>query len=1376
MIGGKYLNLKFFGDKKGPGFSGTISGHQTRNINNSDSNETNHENFVGECDNNKNVEHKNKIEKNNSFIRDRRIIHEGWLNKWTNIIGSYRPRYFMLENGILRYSIDKYSPTKETFVLSHCKIRVCPDDPLHFEIETTEQGILYLKADLPEQKHKWYISFKKAQLNYMHGNFKRNYVGINSFITPTKHNSILDTVIKSSNEHFGEKNMMYEMNSRRSIQNNINDTNLAPMDMTRFSSIQTNDARQNKTDKENGSSTTDLSENDSNRIYDWKKINFDDIFISCTDFEEKNPTLCLMENIVSLKEVTREVIKDSDYENAKKFLNNIKSADLTSSNWKKMNSYLLKLTNSVECINLVIEKYINCSEMLLKEENIQTKCINKSLKLLAKQNYFLEQSQQNDLLGDRSLEVTMNLEKLDVYESEPESEDMFFDCDEPFSETVNASSSMSTKRASLKADPSWRENAPFITDKQMDKETHLEQKEPIKEGEDGSRRKKSKRGKMGKRNMSGEIENKGKGEREAQEKENEKEKEQYEEEDDKEKTEEENKYNTRDDMQKNHKMNISQLDDENDTDTFYNSRITNRVARNPQSNCYFSESIVSKEKLKGDPFSEGGIMKSNGYTKTHSRRSATKDSVQRKPKDSRVDNEMNNEETKESETHHLKDSKNDKDGNMTVREKNKILDNDDRNNYDGSDSDKMEVASSGDSSIESGDYDLFKLCSTKEVKSIDFKEVGIYTDESIPRRTKLPSPRTELKISLWSLLKDCIGKDLSRICMPIYLNEPSSFLQRLAEDFQYIYLLKYASKQMESAARLAFVTAFTISPYGSVIGRTYKPFNPLLGETYELSHRKFFFVAEQVLHHPPVTAYHCHNDYMENFASIVVNVQILGKSIQVNIPGANHLILKIPKTFNGTTKANNKNNLLATNSGSCTSTKTEMNREDGSIKTNNSFKSKNMSTSVSVGSDSESGAQGSMGMKRDLSPKDVKLGEEAEEIQSQCGKNECMENSENKKGKLENSNPKNNKKNKGNIDKKTKENDVNGGGNTNNKYNIGEDSTSYSQSIPKSCSGENSTNGYSLKKKDKDKDKEKVKQNKIDGNIKNQEDVNKTEKKKKQKSKKEHKKTNEDDCVYEHYTYQRANMIIHNIIFGKLWVELHGNYLIRNHNNGDFSVVRYIRKGWFDQDIHKVRAIICDRFKNVIFFIHGKWSQELYVACVRYMKKTDYSAPFFNADGTENKEYYSINALNEFINNFDWQFFEANIENMHSVCIWKAQKRPKNSDQYYGFNYMTMELNEITPEYDPSKGAAIACTDSRFRPDQRYYEMGNIEIAMSEKQRLENKQRQKSKLYGPNYVHKPMWFYKHKDPIHHENDIYLYNHKYWDAKKNNQFPDAPDIF
>lgn len=58
------------------------------------------------------------------------------------------------------------------------------------------------------------------------------------------------------------------------------------------------------------------------------------------------------------------------------------------------------------------------------------------------------------------------------------------------------------------------------------------------------------------------------------------------------------------------------------------------------------------------------------------------------------------------------------------------------------------------------------------------------------RRERLPPPKQrEKSISLWSIIKECVGKDLSRVCLPVYFNEPLSSLQRIAEEMEYSELL-----------------------------------------------------------------------------------------------------------------------------------------------------------------------------------------------------------------------------------------------------------------------------------------------------------------------------------------------------------------------------------------------------------------------------------------------------------------------------------------------------------------------------------------------------------------------------------------------------------
>ena len=60
----------------------------------------------------------------------------------------------------------------------------------------------------------------------------------------------------------------------------------------------------------------------------------------------------------------------------------------------------------------------------------------------------------------------------------------------------------------------------------------------------------------------------------------------------------------------------------------------------------------------------------------------------------------------------------------------------------------------------------------------------------------------------------------------------------------------------DSLKRLAWIAVFTVTNYACVIGRFRKPFNPLLGETYELVTPEFKFMSEQVSHHPPISAFY----------------------------------------------------------------------------------------------------------------------------------------------------------------------------------------------------------------------------------------------------------------------------------------------------------------------------------------------------------------------------------------------------------------------------------------------------------------------------------------------------------------------------------------
>ncbi|KAK1792211.1 hypothetical protein P4O66_012167 [Electrophorus voltai] len=93
----------------------------------------------------------------------------------------------------------------------------------------------------------------------------------------------------------------------------------------------------------------------------------------------------------------------------------------------------------------------------------------------------------------------------------------------------------------------------------------------------------------------------------------------------------------------------------------------------------------------------------------------------------------------------------------------------------------------------------------------------------------------------------------------VNFNEPLSMLQRLTEDLEYSDLLDKAAGCESSLEQICLVAAFSVSSYSTTVHRTAKPFNPLLGETFELDRLDecgYRSLCEQVSHHPPAAAHH----------------------------------------------------------------------------------------------------------------------------------------------------------------------------------------------------------------------------------------------------------------------------------------------------------------------------------------------------------------------------------------------------------------------------------------------------------------------------------------------------------------------------------------
>ncbi|KAL0959197.1 hypothetical protein HGRIS_014475 [Hohenbuehelia grisea] len=156
---------------------------------------------------------------------------------------------------------------------------------------------------------------------------------------------------------------------------------------------------------------------------------------------------------------------------------------------------------------------------------------------------------------------------------------------------------------------------------------------------------------------------------------------------------------------------------------------------------------------------------------------------------------------------------------------------------------------------------------------------------------------TRPSTSLWSVLKHSIGKDLTKISFPVFFNEPTSMLQRMAEDMEFSECLDVAAQEADPQRRIAFVAAFAMSNYSSTIGRIAKPFNPMLSETFEYVHldKQYRYVSEQVSHHPPISACWAESPLWHYYGEVDAQNKFMGKSFEIRPTGVAHADLLLPE-------------------------------------------------------------------------------------------------------------------------------------------------------------------------------------------------------------------------------------------------------------------------------------------------------------------------------------------------------------------------------------------------------------------------------------------------------------------------------------------------
>lgn len=195
----------------------------------------------------------------------------------------------------------------------------------------------------------------------------------------------------------------------------------------------------------------------------------------------------------------------------------------------------------------------------------------------------------------------------------------------------------------------------------------------------------------------------------------------------------------------------------------------------------------------------------------------------------------------------------------------------------------------------------------------------------------------------------------------------------------------------------------------------------------------------------------------------------------------------------------------------------------------------------------------------------------------------------------------------------------------------------------------------------------------------------------------------------DHYEWTKPSSFMRNLMMGTKYLEHCGKMVIQNTTTGARCVLDFKEAGYWGPSNQVVGTVHSSDGKTVSQ-LEGKWDEAL-------AQKLDAS---------------------------------------HLRILWRITPFPRNVTEYYGFTYFGITLNEITPDL----ANRLPPTDSRWRPDVRALEEGNIDLAESEKTRVEELQRERRRR---GEERKPRWFKKVGDEWQYVGGYWEQRAKGWDG-------------
>ena len=217
------------------------------------------------------------------------------------------------------------------------------------------------------------------------------------------------------------------------------------------------------------------------------------------------------------------------------------------------------------------------------------------------------------------------------------------------------------------------------------------------------------------------------------------------------------------------------------------------------------------------------------------------------------------------------------------------------------------------------------------------------------------------------------------------------------------------------------------------------------------------------------------------------------------------------------------------------------------------------------------------------------------------------------------------------------------------------------------------------------------------------------------------------DKKYDTFVYNRPSTLLKGILVNKLHYDYSGTVTITSPDYPDYEcTVEYISDNYEEGIVEG--KITKGGEDNVIYNIGGNWKKELYIT-------------------------------------------DANEENKQVLFTVKEEDFFKNSVDGYILPSYSCNFNHITDELK----AVLPPSDTRFRPDQKEYEVGSTEKSQEIKKTIEEMQQYKQELLDKaNKEYQPIYFSNEYNE-ESKDFVFMYKGGYWEDRANKKLK-LKDIF